>query len=430
MERGVGERGVLEPAYVGDLARVALSSERPVQAPLPVRGPPAPLELRRRDHRQHDLVVDDERDQRRPHRARRGRSSWCRRSGRSPSGAGCGRCCPAPRRGPRRASATRDSVRRIDSSTAWSASVTGVRSGLLITCRSSALKRVVVMRVRVVGQHMSQAEVVGVVGRGGRHGHRLFRTEPGSTAYTYLMEYQRPARCTRSSSTSSSCSRRLAAIGGILYAVVPRWRWWLRWPLVVTLVDRRRCRGDRRPVRPAAGDPAQPAVAAGARDPRPPGSDPARGCSLAFLAVAAARSPGSSAVPRALASGARRLARAGPVPSRSRCRSLLVAGAIARAGLRVPHRRLGRPQPLGLSHASVRRLGPARPAAAGTTRRAPGRRRRAATASSSPHSGSSAPWVQPRGQSSVISSRSGNASIRSLRARRARARTSGRPGCR
>ena len=26
----------------------------------------------------------------------------------------------------------------------------------------------------------------------------------------------------------------LAALGGILYAVVPRWRWWLRWPLVAT----------------------------------------------------------------------------------------------------------------------------------------------------------------------------------------------------
>jgi hypothetical protein len=26
----------------------------------------------------------------------------------------------------------------------------------------------------------------------------------------------------------------LTAVAGILYAVVPRWRWWLRWPLVVT----------------------------------------------------------------------------------------------------------------------------------------------------------------------------------------------------
>src|SRR4051794_32821792 len=24
----------------------------------------------------------------------------------------------------------------------------------------------------------------------------------------------------------------LASLGGILYAAVPRWRWWLRWPLV------------------------------------------------------------------------------------------------------------------------------------------------------------------------------------------------------
>jgi hypothetical protein len=26
----------------------------------------------------------------------------------------------------------------------------------------------------------------------------------------------------------------LAAVAGILYAVVPQWRWWLRWPLVMT----------------------------------------------------------------------------------------------------------------------------------------------------------------------------------------------------
>jgi len=28
----------------------------------------------------------------------------------------------------------------------------------------------------------------------------------------------------------------LAGIGGIAYAVVPRWRWWLRWPLVACAV--------------------------------------------------------------------------------------------------------------------------------------------------------------------------------------------------
>ena len=28
----------------------------------------------------------------------------------------------------------------------------------------------------------------------------------------------------------------LASIGGILYALVPRWRWWLRWPLVAAAV--------------------------------------------------------------------------------------------------------------------------------------------------------------------------------------------------
>ena len=28
----------------------------------------------------------------------------------------------------------------------------------------------------------------------------------------------------------------LAAIGGIVYAVMPRWRWWLRWPFVACAV--------------------------------------------------------------------------------------------------------------------------------------------------------------------------------------------------
>jgi uncharacterized membrane protein len=28
----------------------------------------------------------------------------------------------------------------------------------------------------------------------------------------------------------------LAAIGGIVYALVPKWRWWLRWPFVVSAV--------------------------------------------------------------------------------------------------------------------------------------------------------------------------------------------------
>jgi len=28
----------------------------------------------------------------------------------------------------------------------------------------------------------------------------------------------------------------LAGVGGLLYAAVPRWRWWLRWPLVACAV--------------------------------------------------------------------------------------------------------------------------------------------------------------------------------------------------
>ena len=85
---------------------------------------------------------------------------------------------------------TRDRVRRIASSTAWSASVTGVRSGLLITCRSSALKRAVGERVGVVGEHVGEAQVVGVVGRAtwGRHGHRLFPADPCAVTRVIRME--------------------------------------------------------------------------------------------------------------------------------------------------------------------------------------------------------------------------------------------------
>jgi hypothetical protein len=28
----------------------------------------------------------------------------------------------------------------------------------------------------------------------------------------------------------------MAALGGIVYAVMPRWRWWLRWPFVISAV--------------------------------------------------------------------------------------------------------------------------------------------------------------------------------------------------
>ena len=80
----------------------------------------------------------------------------------------CRWLCPVePCSSPRTASRerTRERVRRIASSTAWSASVTGVRSGLLITCRSRALKRFWVMRVGVVGEHVGEAQVVGEVDR-------------------------------------------------------------------------------------------------------------------------------------------------------------------------------------------------------------------------------------------------------------------------
>src|SRR3954451_24728593 len=137
---------------------------------------------------------------------------------------------------------------------------------------------------------------------------------------------------------------------------------------------------------------------------------------------------------------------------RGRGRSPGAAGGVGRlrAGLGLPHRRLRLPRSLApLTHlpplveevappagrggrsATVTRLGDGAcdrprpsdgPQYSGAVRASSSRRNDStrsgsasprATASSSPHSGSPAPCVQPRGQSSVISSRSGNASIRS-----------------
>ena len=67
-ERGVGQRGVLEAAYVGDLAPGRLEQRPAGPGAVAGRGPPATLELRGGDHAEHHLVVDDEGDERGPDR--------------------------------------------------------------------------------------------------------------------------------------------------------------------------------------------------------------------------------------------------------------------------------------------------------------------------------------------------------------------------
>ena len=59
----VGQRRVLEAAYVGDVALRGLEQRAAGPRAVAGRGPPAPLELRGRDDAEHDLVVDGERDQ-------------------------------------------------------------------------------------------------------------------------------------------------------------------------------------------------------------------------------------------------------------------------------------------------------------------------------------------------------------------------------
>ena len=59
----VGQRRVLEAAYVGDVALRGLEQRAAGPRAVARRGPPAPLELRGRHDAEHDLVVDGERDQ-------------------------------------------------------------------------------------------------------------------------------------------------------------------------------------------------------------------------------------------------------------------------------------------------------------------------------------------------------------------------------
>ena len=305
---------------------------------------------------------------------------------------------------------TRDSVRRMLSSTAWSASVTGVRSGLLITCRSSALNRAAGQRVGVVGEHVREAQVVGVVRAwlGTALTLCCTRTDPrAEVPCTSHGDQRTPAapagrprrgRLRAARRRSPALALRRGPVVARPAALAARWRssliavgvdLWRPTSAASNFLDsdrfdeleraRRRCRSST--TRTCAG------IAALGRRSR-------------LRRRRAGRRAGSTT-----ATGARRA-------SCSAC--LLVVGAVATLVCVVPHRRRRRPGRSGA--AEPRRSTPARCRAASSRRNdstRSGSASPAATASSSPHSGSSAPWVQPRGQSSVISSRSGNASIRS-----------------
>ncbi len=95
--------------------------------------------------------------------------------------------------------------------------------------------------------------------------------------------------------------------------------------------------------------------------------------------------------------------------------ALLVLGSLRRAGRRRADRRRRRPRRLGLTRPGLSRPRRARgwPAAAGRTPAARPRCRRARRRRRARTPARSSPWVQPRGQSSVSSSRSGNAPISS-----------------
>ena len=222
-------------------------------------------------------------------------------------------------------------------------------------------------------------------------------------------------RCTRSSSTPWWSSLPLAAHRRHrCYAAVPQWRWLAALAarrLGAVIAARRRhhrrhspARHLREPARlqtlPELRDPQHarrpvPALgAAGVRWSRPRSP---RGCSAGRRRSRRRQGRGR---------GRDRRRRLGdPAAPRGRRVTVLVCG--------LPHRRLRAHAPSGAGGSVRLRLRPRLASSRRNDSTRSGSASPAATASSSPHSGSSAPWVQPRGQSSVISSRSGNASIRS-----------------
>ena len=135
----------------------------------------------------------------------------------------------------------------MPSSTDLSASVTGVRSGLVITCRSRALNRRLRRGVGVVGQHVGEPEVVGEVGRHGAQGKPCGVPDPRRTRSVVVVGPsdsrcltrprprldchgdQRRAPPPPRRSTPSVVLVPLAALAVIAF-VVPRWRWLARWP--------------------------------------------------------------------------------------------------------------------------------------------------------------------------------------------------------
>ena len=145
------------------------SSDLPVQAPPPSTPTSAGRARARRRRRRRPRPRPSARSAW-PRPARRGRSSWCRRSGRSPSAAAVPAGAASPRRAWRRAAGRATGCGGCPPRRTGSASVTGVRSGLVDHVQVERLEPLHGQRVGVVGQDVRQPQVVGVVG-----GHALRR---------------------------------------------------------------------------------------------------------------------------------------------------------------------------------------------------------------------------------------------------------------
>ena len=209
---------------------------------MPVRRPPAALQLRRRHHAEHDLVVDDQRDQRRPDR----------HAADEVLGAVDRVDHPAPLAVPGRAlllagDRVAGAHPRQRAPDALLDRLVGVghrrQVRLAHHVQVERLEPALGERVGVVGEHVGEAQVVGVV-RGGRHGAHPIHFERSASWSVYQCMEINGLPLHPLVVHAAVIFGPLAALAALVYAVVPRWRDRLRWPMVALAlvaggVDRR-----------------------------------------------------------------------------------------------------------------------------------------------------------------------------------------------
>ena len=156
VDRVVREVRVLDARHLRHRHRIAVALRAQ-----PARARPPRAQRGGRDHPGHEVAVDLERDERGPHRDAAGVALGAVDGIDDPAPAAVAPRSVVPNSSPSTASPGRASASRarMISSTARSASVTGVRSGLVSTTRSAARKRAMVMASAASASVVGELEV-------------------------------------------------------------------------------------------------------------------------------------------------------------------------------------------------------------------------------------------------------------------------------